>query len=507
MLPSHGLRSGRLFTDGRPLRRRAADAGPLRPTGRLHAHRRRRRGRRRARGRGQLVPGERPPQRQGVVLHARDGTHRPDGRLQRLAARHHLPRRADDLELGRDGTDGVLPGHGHHRAVPTCTGTGRTAAGCTTRSTPTWTSRSRLPAPATQFVLSSQADSSYQRLARTLAVPAAGAQLSFWLTRDTEQDWDFVFVEAHTVGQDDWTTLPDVNGHTDPSTGKPVPTAGSRSTRSSRTTRPSRRDGTCSPHGQHRQLVGRDRGQRRPGALAGRPRRPTRAARSRSSLAYASDQSFQRSGVAVDDVAVVHRRRARRPSRTTATRSTAGRSPGAPAGQPGQRRRLDRRHGRRRSRTHRRHRAEARSRASPRSSPSSSAHLRAVPVLRPPAGSSTTCRRLGFALENQTRPIYARVFFSDRIAPATSSSSTSSPTSGTATRLGPQLAGHLAQRGLRDVRRVAVERARGRRPGRRTIFDCAYDGIPPDDSVLAASSIGDPGRRPALRRPSTCAAR
>ena len=26
--------------------------------------------------------------------------------------------------------------------------------------------------------------------------------------------WDHVFVEAHTVGQDDWTTLPDLNGHT-----------------------------------------------------------------------------------------------------------------------------------------------------------------------------------------------------------------------------------------------------------------------------------------------------
>jgi bacillopeptidase F (M6 metalloprotease family) len=43
--------------------------------------------------------------------------------------------------------------------------------------------------------------------------------LSFWISRDTEQDWDYVFVEAHTVGQDDWTTLPDANGHTSQSTG------------------------------------------------------------------------------------------------------------------------------------------------------------------------------------------------------------------------------------------------------------------------------------------------
>ncbi|HEX9372672.1 MAG TPA: hypothetical protein VF897_16795, partial [Roseiflexaceae bacterium] len=38
--------------------------------------------------------------------------------------------------------------------------------------------------------------------------------------RDTEPDWDYVFVEAHTVGQDDWTTLPDANGHTSQDTGQ-----------------------------------------------------------------------------------------------------------------------------------------------------------------------------------------------------------------------------------------------------------------------------------------------
>ena len=38
--------------------------------------------------------------------------------------------------------------------------------------------------------------------------------LKFQISYDTEQDYDYVFVEAHTVGQDDWTTLPDKNGHT-----------------------------------------------------------------------------------------------------------------------------------------------------------------------------------------------------------------------------------------------------------------------------------------------------
>src|SRR5207247_9314017 len=40
------------------------------------------------------------------------------------------------------------------------------------------------------------------------------ADLSFKLSHDTEPNYDFVFVEAHTVGQDDWTTLPDANGNT-----------------------------------------------------------------------------------------------------------------------------------------------------------------------------------------------------------------------------------------------------------------------------------------------------
>ena len=70
------------------------------------------------------------------------------------------------------------------------------------------------PTTGTQLMISGQADSSYKRLMRTIAVPAGGASLSFQVTRDTEPHWDFLFVEAHTVGADDWTTLPDLNGHT-----------------------------------------------------------------------------------------------------------------------------------------------------------------------------------------------------------------------------------------------------------------------------------------------------
>jgi hypothetical protein len=73
------------------------------------------------------------------------------------------------------------------------------------------------------YVYSNIADISYKRLTRTIDVPAGGANLSFWISRDTEPDWDFTFVEAHTVGQDDWTTLPDANGHTSQSTGPDDP--------------------------------------------------------------------------------------------------------------------------------------------------------------------------------------------------------------------------------------------------------------------------------------------
>jgi len=81
------------------------------------------------------------------------------------------------------------------------------------------------PQPRTgeQYALSQFADLSYKRLARTISVPAGGAQLSFWVQRDTEPEWDYVFVEAHAVGSDEWTTLPDLNGHTGPETGQVCP--------------------------------------------------------------------------------------------------------------------------------------------------------------------------------------------------------------------------------------------------------------------------------------------
>nr|WP_286329180.1 M14 family zinc carboxypeptidase [Agromyces marinus] len=75
------------------------------------------------------------------------------------------------------------------------------------------------PRTGDYYVYSQLGDVSYKQVMRTIDVPAGGATLSFWTSYDTEAHWDFLAVEAHTPGQDDWTTLPDLNGHTSQDTG------------------------------------------------------------------------------------------------------------------------------------------------------------------------------------------------------------------------------------------------------------------------------------------------
>ena len=70
------------------------------------------------------------------------------------------------------------------------------------------------PHTGQSFMWSDRADEAYKRLSRTITVPAGGATMSFWTSFNLELDFDYMIVEAHTVGQDDWTTLPDLNGHT-----------------------------------------------------------------------------------------------------------------------------------------------------------------------------------------------------------------------------------------------------------------------------------------------------
>jgi hypothetical protein len=72
------------------------------------------------------------------------------------------------------------------------------------------------------YAVAKSNDASYQRLRRTIDLTGvtSTADLSFKLSHDTELDFDYVFVEAHTVGQDDWTTLPDANGNTSDDVGQ-----------------------------------------------------------------------------------------------------------------------------------------------------------------------------------------------------------------------------------------------------------------------------------------------
>ena len=79
------------------------------------------------------------------------------------------------------------------------------------------------PHTGDQYVYSGIADVTYKRLTREVAVPAGGGNLTFWTSYDTEADWDFLTVEARTAGGDNWTTLPDANGHTTQSTGESCP--------------------------------------------------------------------------------------------------------------------------------------------------------------------------------------------------------------------------------------------------------------------------------------------
>src|SRR3954453_453890 len=70
------------------------------------------------------------------------------------------------------------------------------------------------PPEGTKYAYAESVDESYQRLRRTIDLTGAtSGALKFKMSYDTELDYDYVFVEAHTVGQDDWTPLPDKNGN------------------------------------------------------------------------------------------------------------------------------------------------------------------------------------------------------------------------------------------------------------------------------------------------------
>ncbi|WP_030692487.1 M14 family metallopeptidase [Streptomyces globisporus] len=74
------------------------------------------------------------------------------------------------------------------------------------------------PAEGSSFAAVKHADDTWARLARTVDLTGVAAaskpRLDFQVSYDTEPGYDNLVVEAHTVGQDDWTTLPDLGGGT-----------------------------------------------------------------------------------------------------------------------------------------------------------------------------------------------------------------------------------------------------------------------------------------------------
>ena len=155
------------------------------------------------------------------------------------------------------------------------------------------------PVTGDEVALSGQADLSYKRITRTLAVPAAGGELSFHVSRDTEPDFDFFFVEAHVVGSDAWTTLPDIDGFAQQSSGFCILPFFHPFTLNYMTPED---DGSCTPTGLTGQwwaASGSSQGWEHwridLSAYAGQE--------VEISLGYASDDIFQLFGVAIDEVA------------------------------------------------------------------------------------------------------------------------------------------------------------------------------------------------------------
>jgi hypothetical protein len=74
------------------------------------------------------------------------------------------------------------------------------------------------PVEGNWYVGGVHVDDSYMRLTRTIdlsgATAAQAPQLRAQLSFDTEEAYDHVIVEAHPVGSDDWTTLPELGGLT-----------------------------------------------------------------------------------------------------------------------------------------------------------------------------------------------------------------------------------------------------------------------------------------------------
>jgi Peptidase family M1 domain/Peptidase M1 N-terminal domain len=344
------------------------------------------------------------------------------------------------------------------------------------------------PTTGSQFALSGQADSSYKRLLRTIHIPAGGATVGFTLTRDTEPEWDFVFVEVHTVGLDDWTTLPDVNGHTSDDTGFSCPFGGWQAIHPFLAHyQTDNGDGTCTPTGTSGTWSAAT------GAGAGVEdwlvNVPATTARDvELSISYASDEIVQHNGAFVDDI-VVSTGEGNTSFEADSDPLDGWTVPGAPATSPGN--------------------ANDWFVGTVADAPPSAGAVANGSFAREPeiigflaknfgpypfsaaGGIVDDVDGLGFALETQTRPIYSKDFFTDAIS-------------------GDDVVVHeLAHMWYGDSLAVArwqhiwlnegfatyAEWLWSEREGLGTAqenFDGLYNGIPDDDPFWALT-IGDPG--------------
>jgi hypothetical protein len=262
------------------------------------------------------------------------------------------------------------------------------------------------PRTGERMAVSGNGGPGYKRLTRVVDVPADGAELTFAVERNTEANWDHFFVEAHTVGADDWTTLPDRNGHTSTATGASCPywltlhpflthyqTAAGEDGCTATGTTGAWNAAAGSSDGWEQWSVDLSR-------YAGR--------QVEVSLTYASDDSVHLPGVFLDDVTVG--------SATTSFEDGLGgwTVPGAPAGSApnpddwisGTVADLPPSTG-------------DIARASLRKGPEILSFLaeRFGPYpFRDGGGIVDDTDQVGFALENQTRPIYSKGFFSDQVS-------------------------------------------------------------------------------------------
>ncbi|WP_148574848.1 M1 family aminopeptidase [Nocardioides caldifontis] len=265
------------------------------------------------------------------------------------------------------------------------------------------------PRSGRNMLVSQKATSAYRRLARVIAVPARGGNLSFWLNRDLEPGWDWFFVEARPVGSRRWTTLPDQRGHTRRETAPACPGVLGLHPFLARY-QTDRGDGTCTASGstgEWHAATGRGRGYQKWSIdldrYAGR--------RVLVSLSYVTDDVFDFPGAYVDDVTGPRGRG------TTSFERDGDRWDGwelrqPPKGSPT---------------TDRSWAIGDRHRQPPTFGEIALGSLRRQPeILRflsrrfgpypfGQSGAIVDDARLGFALETQTRPVYASDFFTDRV--------------------------------------------------------------------------------------------